>query len=577
VREGTLPWHLANTAAKAPPEDRLVFVDRHEQESGLHWSEVYARARRSAGALAAAGVGPGDRVAIVLPTCQEFLDALFGCQLLGAIPAPLYPPVRLGRLDEYYAKTGAMLEAIEAAALVTSGRVKRVLGQVLPIYSPPLGLIDASSLASGAERESALVDQDALALIQFSSGTTVSPKPVALSHRQVLANVRAILDHIPVDAGFKQSGVSWLPLYHDMGLIGCVFVAVVGPGPLVLLPPEQFLAKPALWLRAIARHRATVSPAPNFAFALCTERIADEELDGVDLSSWRLALSGAEPIAASCLREFNGRFERWGLRPQALTPVYGLSEAALAVTFSDPVLPFSSGLFDRTALGNGEARLVGDGDDGFEMVCVGRPLSGFRVAIRDDASTLLSEGLIGTIWVRGPSVMTGYLDREEQPIVDGWLNTGDLGFLLNGGLYVSGRLKDVVILRGQNHHPHDIERSVDHLDGVRTGCAVAVSDLSASGEQLLVFVEVRQMRENLAEDCRKAIRSRAGLDPDLVVLLKPGTLPRTSSGKLRRRAALAAWKAGTLCPPNRVTPLLLAGAMAKSGLGFLQARLKSKS
>lgn len=573
---GTLPWHLANTGANAPEEDRLVFIDRHEQETGLHWKQVYQRARCAAGALEAAGVRRGDRVAIVLPTCQEFIDALFGCQLLGAIPAPLYPPVRLGRLDEYYARTGAMLEAIEAAALVTSGRVKRVMGQVLSSYNPPLGLIDAGGLASGPDREPEPVGDDELALIQFSSGTTVRPKPVALSHRQVLSNVAAILDHIPVDAGFKQSGVSWLPLYHDMGLIGCVFVAVVGPGPLALIAPEQFLAKPALWLRALSRHKATVSPAPNFAFSLCTERILDSDMAGVDLSSWRLALSGAEPIAASCLREFNGRFERWGLRPQALTPVYGLSEAALAVTFSDPALPFCSRLFDRKALGSGEARLVEDGEDGFEMVCVGRPLRGFFIEIRDDASKLLPEGIIGTIWVRGPSVMTGYLDREEQPIVDSWLNTGDLGFFLDGGLYVSGRLKDVVILRGQNHHPHDIERAVDHLDGVRTGCAVAVSDLTESGERLIVFVEYRQVSETLAEDCRKAIRSRVGLDPDLVVLLKPGTLPRTSSGKLRRRAALSAWKAGELSPPNKVTPWLLAGAMAKSSLGYLQARLQSK-
>jgi len=572
MKPGTLPWHLANTAAGAPTEDRLVFIDRHENETGLHWSEVYARARRAAGALAAAGVREGDRVAIVLPTGQEFIDALFGCQLLGAVPTPLYPPVRLGRLTEYHERTATMLKSVEAAALVTSGRVRRVMGQVMARYRPRLGLIDASTLASGVEREPTPVDPDQLAMIQFSSGTTMEPKPVALSHRQVVANVQVIIDYLPLDRGFKQAGVSWLPLYHDMGLIGCVFVAVVGPGPLALIPPELFLARPALWLRAISRHRATVSPAPNFAYALCAERIEDEELAGVDLSSWRLALTGAEPVAAGSLRQFNERFSHWGLRPEALTPVYGLAEASLAVTFSDPGRPFTSRYIDRLGLARGQVLPTESGPKAREMVSVGRPLRGFGVEVRDTEGSALSEGQVGQIWARGPSVMSGYLDREEQPIVDGWLDTGDLGFILDEELYISGRLKDVVILRGQNHDPHEIERAVDGLAGVRTGCAAAVSDLDDEQERLVVFVEYRQLREGLAEDCRKSVLSRTGLDPDLVVLLAPGTLPRTSSGKIRRKETLRSFKAGELSPPDRVTPWLLAGAMAKSALGYLHSR-----
>ncbi len=568
-----LTWHLANVAARADARHVVTIVDRRERELSLHWSEIHQRALAAARTLSARGIRRGDRVGIVLQTEFPFFDAFFGCQLLGAVPTPLYPPVRLGRLDEYVDRTVAMLRAVDATALITSRRIRSLLGEVVARAALPCGTVDAGTLGDPApDVEFPELGLDDLAMVQFSSGTTHHPKPVALTHGQATANVRMILDFLPLDAGFEQTGASWLPLYHDMGLIGCVFVAVMGPGPLALIPPEVFLSRPALWLRVLSRHRVTVCPAPNFAYSLVADRVTDEELEGVDLSSWRLALNGAEPVAPSSLRRFNERFARYGLRPEALTPVYGLAEASLAVTFSDPSKPFTTRSFDRSRLAVGEAVVA---ETGLELASVGVPLRDTAVAVRDESGADVPEARVGRIWVRSPSVMRGYLDREAQPFADGWLDTGDLGFFLEGELYITGRDKDVVIVAGQNHAATDLELATEALAEVRKGCVVAASDVDSDGERLLMFVECRELREGLAEDVRKAVLSRTGLDPDLVLLLEPGTLPRTSSGKLRRRESVRRFKAGELDPPRQVTPWLVAGAMARSAWGYLSRWTRS--
>jgi acyl-CoA synthetase (AMP-forming)/AMP-acid ligase II len=303
------------------------------------------------------------------------------------------------------------------------------------------------------------------------------------------------------------------------------------------------------------------------------EDLADVDGQPADLSCWRLALNGAEPIAPRTLRAFRERFAAWGLRPEALTPVYGLSEAALAVTFSDPMTAFLTRRFDRAALSQGRAeQSPEEAAEALELVSVGRPLPGFDVVIRGPSGEVCSEGLVGRIWVAGPSLTSGYLNRPESPVRDGWLDTGDVGFLLDGELYITGRAKDVLILRGRNHAPQELEHAVDAVDGVRTGCSAAVAEISSEGERLLVFVEAREDDPELAERCRKAVLSNTGLDPDLVVILAPGTLPRTSSGKIRRAETLSRWQQGELLPPDKVTPWLLAGALAKSALGYWRGR-----
>lgn len=550
----------------------LRFLDGQERDTFYAWPVVRDRAAAAAGALLRAGVKAGDRVVIVLPTDVVFFDAYFGAIWMGAVPVPLYPPVRLGRMDEYVERTAGMVRNVSAVAVVSDARVGRVLGRVIEAARPPLGYLDVSKL-NGAPAPMTAQDPDALCMVQFSSGTTVDPKPVALTHAQVLANAEVILERIfeanAVDGDPPAAGVSWLPLYHDMGLIGCVFPALLAPGPLTLIPPERFLLKPALWLRAISRWRGTVSPAPDFAYALCVERITDEELEGVDLSSWSLALNGAEPIRPATLRAFTERFARWGFNQRALTPVYGLSEASLAVTFTPTLRGPRVVRLDPDALATGTAV---DSDTGSEHVTVGSPFRGFAIELRDPTGAVLPERRVGRLFARGPSVMQGYLGRDAQPIVDGWLDTGDLGVLIDGELVITGRAKDVIIQRGHNHAPHDLERAVDVVEGVRTGCAAAVADLTEDGERVLIFVEVREARDGQADACTQAVRAATGLTPDLVVLLEPGTLPRTSSGKIRRAETLRRFREGSLTPPRAVTPTMLAGVLATSWLAHLRAR-----
>ena len=566
----TLLTRLLGAAGRGGPADGLGFIGPDETDTLVPWAAVAERAARAATALREAGVQPHERVAIVIPTDILFFDAFFGVLAAGAVPVPLYPPVRLGRLDEYFDRTAAMLRAAGCVALVADARVRRVIGRVLPLAPLRLGVLAAERLRAAAPGPFAAPDAEDIALVQFSSGTTVAPKAVALSHRAVLHNAAAILSFLPEGGPVRQVGVSWLPLYHDMGLIGCVFVALVRAGPLWLLPPERFLARPALWLRALSRHRGTVSPAPDFAYALCVERITDAELDGVDLGAWALALDGAEPISADTLRRFTARFAAWGLSPAAPTPVYGLSEASLAVTFSTVERPFRAVRWERAALSAGHARPADRDAPAVELVSNGRPIPGMAVEVRGPTGQALPAGAVGRVWVSGPSLLTRYLGADTHPVVDGWLDTGDVGFLDGGELFLCGRARDLIVLRGRNHAPQDLERAADAVPGVRTGCVIAVGHPTEDGERVCVFAEAREPRPTLADEIEQAVRAATGVDPHVVLVLEPGTLPRTSSGKLRRGEALRRWLDGALTPPAPVTPWLLAGALARSALGYLR-------
>src|SRR3954451_1942875 len=473
-------------AAGRHPEGGLRFVDRSEATTWFGWGEVRERALAVCGGLLNLGIRKGDRVALVFPTGIEFFEGFFGTLLAGAVPVPLYPPVRLGRMNEYLHRTARMLERSGARLVLADSRVRRILGEAVAEARPDLGCLTIGELP-GSAAGPARVDPEDLGLVQFSSGTTVDPKPVALSHRAIAAQVE-ILSGFWRDTGeLRHSCVSWLPLYHDMGLIGCVFPALARDATLTLLGPELFVTRPALWLRALSKYRATISPAPNFAYSLCTTRITDAEMAGIDLSAWRTALNGAESVAPSVLRAFSERFARWGFRPEAMTPVYGLSEAALAVTFSDLDRPFRGRLFDREALARDRA--ARETADGREIVSVGRPVPGFRLRIVDEAGHDLPERRVGQVWAQGPSLMDGYLGDPEataRALRDGWLDTGDLGFLQEEELYLTGRAKEVIILRGRNYAPDEIELAVEGGAGVRAGCAVAVSWLpeDAPGEVL---------------------------------------------------------------------------------------------
>jgi len=275
------------------PEVGVRFLDRQERERWLAWPTVLDRARRVAGGLVRLGLGRGDRVALILPTGPEFLDALFGALLAGGVPAPLYPPARLGRLDEYLRRTALMISAAGARVILTDRRIVRLVGEVVRRARPPLGCVCVDQLQDDPSTLPE-VDPAAMALVQFSSGTTADPKPIALSHRAVAAQAALLNGYWPARDSAADSGVSWLPLYHDMGLVGTIMTALERPGTVTLIPPELFVARPALWSRAISRYGATISTAPNFAYARSVDRVDDAELEGVDLTRWRVALCGGE-------------------------------------------------------------------------------------------------------------------------------------------------------------------------------------------------------------------------------------------------------------------------------------------
>jgi acyl-CoA synthetase (AMP-forming)/AMP-acid ligase II len=565
-------------------EAGLRLLDHSETESWFSWADLYQRAETTCGGLQRLGLRAGDRVALIFPTCVEFFDAFFGILLAGAIPVPLYPPVRLGRLDEYLKRTSRMLSAVSPRLVLSDGRALRLVGTALRGSALELGCRCPSEIPTETGRPAAKSASD-IALIQFSSGTTIDPKPVALSHRAVAAQAAALNAHWPDVDDQVHSGVSWLPLYHDMGLVGCVITALERPGSMTLIPPDTFLARPATWLRAISRYRATISVAPNFGYGLCVEKIRDEDLKDVDLSCWIIGLNGAEPVVARVMRRFQRRFEPWGLRPETLTPVYGLSEATLAVTFSHVDRPFTVRSFDRDSLSrNGRAV---ESPDGPEIVSVGRPIDGLEVRVVDSENRNLGAAQVGRLLIRGPSVMEGYFGRPEasdEVFIDGWLDTGDLGFLYRGELYLTGRAKDVLMIRGRSHSPSEVEEALDRVEGVRTGCSAAVSWLpdGSDGEELLLLVEaMRGTQEDgyreIAKRCRDAVRAATGLSADTVEVLSPGTLPRTSSGKLRRQEALRRHLDGELTPPRRVTAFHLARRAVRSSFELARVRRNGRS
>ncbi|AKJ07691.1 acyl-CoA synthetase (AMP-forming)/AMP-acid ligase II [Archangium gephyra] len=572
LKHATLNEALA-AAARTPLG--LVFVDAGERETLLTWAQVYGRARRFAAGLRRLGVAPGERVALLLPTSPGFMDAFFGALLAGAVPVPLYPPVRLGRLEEYHRSTARMLEVSAAAVVLTDAKVRLLLGASVAAARPRLGChtVEEVSREDGdlAER----VSPESLALIQFSSGSTVDPKPVGLRQGHLMAQLAALEAELPPPVDRAPVGVCWLPLYHDMGLIGCLLSAVYYPGGMVLIPPEVFLARPALWLRALSRHRGFVSPAPNFAYGLCLKRVKDADLEGVDLSGWTHALNGAEPVSVETLRLFSERFSRWGFQAGSLRPVYGLSEASLAVTFPPAGRgPRALGV-DARVLAT-ERRVV---EGAREVVSVGRPVPGFEVQVRDELGHVLEERRVGRVFARGPSVMAGYVGHPEATAraldAEGWLDTGDLGFEADGELFLTGRAKDLVIIRGANHAPQEFEECLEAVEGLRTGCAVALgfTPEGENDEALLVLAEHAPGAgaAGLEERIREAVLAGTGVKAHTVRVLEPGTLPRTSSGKLRRSEALRRYLAGELTAPRKVGTVGLVVEMAKSALAFARS------
>jgi fatty-acyl-CoA synthase len=519
--------------------DRSVtFVRAASVERVVSYTDLWLEARRRTHALMALGLRRGDRVALVLPEPDEFVLTFIAALTAGIVAVPIYPPQTLAKLEAYGDTVRHVLAASGASVLITNEALRPLIEEHLAGGGARVILENDTREAPGFTGQAPEpVSLDDLAFLQFTSGSTSLPKGVMVTHRNLSVNSHAImfdgLRSTPDDRG-----VSWLPLYHDMGLIGFVVAPLYALVPVMFLPTMAFIRRPSLWLDAIHRFRGTITFAPNFAYALAARAVTEAQAKTWDLSCMRALGCGAEPIQADVLRAFMSRFGPHGLRPESILPSYGMAEATLAITFSDLEGPLKSERVDLAAMRAGTAKPAGDAA-ALEIVSCGRPFPGHELRIAGPRGEPRAEREVGEVWLSGPSVTAGYFDDPESTEATfggGWLKTGDLGYLADGELYICGRAKDLIILNGKNYYPQDIERVVSKLDGIRDGQCVAFSRLDDSGGEIAVVVaEARRNVEGLAAQIIASIRAELGLTVNEVHFIKRGTLPKTSSGKVRRR------------------------------------------
>lgn len=539
--------------ARGPRAVTLLAARAGGPSERLEHDGLLRRARGAAAGLLASGrVRPGEPFLLVANTGLDEVAALLGALLLGALPVPMAPPAGLVGLEAWVDRVERTAAALGATAVAgQSGAL-----DFLATHGVALPAVDLGGLPHDGPPSRGVAAGPAY--VQLTSGSTADPKGVLIGHQHVAANVHMIGFGSEVRPGDRVA--SWLPLYHDMGLVGTLLFSLYWNLDLVLLPPQAFLTRPARWLEAISRHGCTLSPAPAFAFPYVAHRARDEELAGLDLSTWRVAYCGAEPIHPRAIERFTRRFAARGLSAGAIFPCYGLAEATLAVTFAPPGRGVREVAVSRRRLA--ADGLVGPPEseaDRLDLVLNGRPLAELSVEVRDDAGQPLPPGHAGAVFVRGASVAHGYYRDGAATRAafggDGWLDTGDLGCVIDGELAVIGRRKDLIIVRGRNHAAIDLEWAAQAVEGVRPGSAAAfaAADEAEGTEAPVLAAEVGAdetdwSRGAIAAGVREAVLSRTGLRLKDVVLLAPGTLPKTTSGKVQRARVRALYEAGELKP-----------------------------
>jgi acyl-CoA synthetase (AMP-forming)/AMP-acid ligase II len=552
----------------AATADHLAFcylIDGEEEGPRLTFADLDRTARAVAAALRDVA-GPGERALLLYEPGLEFIPALFGCLYAGVLPVPAYPP-RLDRLVQSWQVLAGVAGDCQPRVVLTTGglapALARGFGHVLPGGPPCFLATDQIDLSRAGCWREPLIDPNEAALLQYTSGSTAAPKGVLVTHRNLMHNERMLqtaLDHFG-----RGSGVCWLPLYHDMGLVGGVLQAVFQGSPAILMSPLGLLQKPFRWLQAVARYRADTSGGPNFAYDLCVQRLTPEQKAALDLSNWTAAVIGSEPISSRTIERFTEAFAPCGFRPEAFYPCYGLAEATLFVTggsrWARPVIRS----FRADTLEQGRVLdAAPDDPDARTLVGCGQPWMDQQVVIVDpDTEVGCPEETVGEIWVAGPSVARGYWNRPEETertfrarLREGgegpFLRTGDLGFVRGGELFVTGRIKDVIVLRGRNHFAQEIEATVQAVHpALRSGCGAAFETGPDGQARLVVVQEVdRRCRgldvAELLGDIRQAVAQRHELQVHDVQLLEPGSLPKTSSGKVQRHACRAGYERGTL-------------------------------
>ncbi len=573
-----------------------TFLDDRLNPREWSFERISQEADRRARYFLSLGLKKGDRLAMIVPDGEDFVLSFFGAVRAGIVPVPMYPPLALGKIDSYIDTAGRILSAAGARMLLTNKQVAPILWSLIDKVPSMEDFIftekvkDHNEKSIKASLEGIEVTADDTCFLQFTSGSTSDPKGVVVTHGNLISNAHAIMyEGLTCDPNVDK-GVSWLPLYHDMGLIGFVIAPILAEVPVVFIPTLSFVKRPNVWMDTIHKYRGTITFAPNFAFGLVTKRASAKKLASLDLSCLRVLGCGAEPIHADTMRSFCDKFATAGFSANALMPAYGMAEATLAMSFDDLTSPFSSVTIDRDIYEEEHRAVPYTGDDEarkLELVACGKTFKDHKVGIMGANDELLPEGEVGEIVFAGPSVSLGYFENPEATagaIRGEWLHTGDLGFVHNGEVYVSGRQKDLIILNGRNYYPQSIEWEVEHIQGVRRGNIVAFSTTGASSEDLIIAAETKELdpekREALAQTIRKQVHNALGVRAREVALIGAGSLPKTSSGKLQRRKTKTLYENGTLGQEgvrtlgSTATKVALARHMTVSAFARLRHEIK---
>lgn len=565
-----LHWHL-----QRHPNRPLIEL---YQDSGhgkmITYNQLATMANKVAWCLLDKQVSRAAKVTLMLPTCEDYFFSFMGVLIAGAIPVPIYPPMRLSQIESYIRRHQTILKNCQAEVMITTPEIQRYSTLLMSLVPSLKHVLTVHDFAPYSDKPVKItLCEDDIAFIQYTSGSTADPKGVQLSHHNLIANIKAMGQATKVTS--KDIFISWLPLYHDMGLIGAWLAMFYYAAHLVVMSPLEFLARPQRWLWAIHRYRGTISSAPNFAYDLCIHRIAQDELKGLDLTSWRIACNGAEPVIPDTVRGFCQQFAQYGFNREAYWPVYGLAESSVGLAFPKPDrTPYIQSI-DRARFTNlGEAVPVDTSDkNALEFVSCGEALPGHQLRVVNDMDIELPDRQQGHLQFKGPSSTQGYYRNPEKTaeLLHGqWLDTGDLAYVNEGLLYLTGRTKDIIIRAGRNIYPHEIEEVVGTIDGVRRGRVVAFgySEATTGKERLVVLVETREVEQQKQQALREKILNVCAdindLPPDEVLLAPPNTVLKTSSGKLRRSACRELYLKGQIgkkTPPLwwQLSKIILAG------------------
>lgn len=551
---------LMEHAQKTPDRPYIYLQNEKGGEEILTYAQLLSNSLKIANALKTRGLKPGETVAIMQPTQLGFFYTFFGVLLASAIPVPIYPPLRPHQLESYAKQEAKILNNAEIRFLVTFEQAE-LLSRLLQGFIPSLKAVVTVDdlLKSGNSLILPLsAKKDDIGLIQYTSGSTNTPKGVVLTHYNLLSNIRAFGKAVQISP--EDIAVSWLPLYHDFGLIGLVLGTLYYGCPLVLFSPLTFLSHPEKWLWAIHLHRGTLSAAPNFAYELCVRKIDVETLAGLDLSSWRIAANGAETIYPKTYERFVEKFKRFGFKTESFYPVYGLAESTVGLAVSPLHRPPRVDTIDRIAFEKEKQAIPLEPhspNEKLEIMSCGKPLPGHFIRVVDAQFQPLPERRIGQLQFQGPSSMQGYYNNPAataEARCGNWFNTGDFAYMADGEIFITGRQKDLIIKAGRNIYPSVLEEIVSDVPGVRRGCAIAfsVNDKETGTESIVLVAETSEKNKARRAALRTAITdalvNALDLAPDQIIFVAPRTVPKTSSGKLQRSACKTMYLEGKLRP-----------------------------